>query len=211
MNQGPENLDCQNLYFRLVRKSGAPHSEDHDVRQQAEADAAQILGWLLPSLAGDRLRDATNNQQHEFERLLESKGYSASVSRKLASRAITSVRGRGRPRERGQDALQALDLKLRTGKSWREITLEIKGPCNQRNCGSYCSRCGDVARSSVTEARLDRKSRLKPRCQGCGFSIRSEAQKQQVCFKCADQIRQLAEELKAVLKDQGILPPPLHS
>ena len=184
--------------------------DDQEVREKAEKDVEQLLGWFLPSLGGERLREAKEAARQRIARLLEADGDSAEMARKIAGSTASRVRGRGRPRERAQDAMQALGLKLRTGKTWREITLEVIGACEQRKCGSYCSICDDVARPSIP-GRLDRVDRLRPRCKDCGFTVRSESQKQPVCHKCADQIRKLAEELGAVMSDQGILPPLLHS
>jgi hypothetical protein len=181
-------------------------SDDTQIRVKAETQISQTLTWLLPPITPEQIQNARAAQQQELEEILGARGISRASIRKVARQlAGSKIRGQGRPRTKGSDAIRALQLYLDTGKSWREITFAVDGSCKDRGCSSYCPKCEDVERSSVP-ARPDKVGRLQARCSTCKFRIRSETQKQRVCFRCSDAIRDLVEKLTIFLDIREVLP-----
>jgi hypothetical protein len=178
-------------------------SEDEEARSVAQRQMSELLDYLLPPVTAKQCAAATSSRRRNLKALLEREGYSATDIARIMTKVTLTARCRGRPREHGLDAIRALGLKLRTEKSWREIALDVRGSCRRRKCASYCSTCKDVRRS-VEPGRLDRERRLRKKCEGCKFTIRPKSQKQRVCYKCADQVRHLAEELRDVLIGHGV-------
>lgn len=128
-------------------------SEDQQVQKRAESEADEILNWLLHAPAP--LTDA--EQLHRVEQIIADERLSTSGRRTAAMRALRSTgRRRGRPRdETSQQAIRALTLHLATGKSWREIALEVRGCSHKRPHPTErsCAPCGDAIRDAA--GRLD--------------------------------------------------------
>jgi len=191
------------LWSRLESLREDLWSEDNSVRSAAEAKATELLSWLLPPLTPQQLAESREESIRRIQKTLEGEGYPASKTRKLAEKLAESNRDRGRPRERGIQAIRALELHLRTSMTWRDITLEVSGPCRDRKCYSYCPACEDVRRS-IEPGRPEKPHAGRRHCSTCKFPVRVPAQKQQICFRCVDQVRKLADEAKEFLQQEGI-------
>jgi hypothetical protein len=119
-------------------------------------------------------------------------------------RALKASGGRsGRPKEKGQDAINAFTIHLRTDRSWREITLEIQGSCESRKCEYFCPECGDVKRKR-DKGRLDRHPGHRKPCPKCKCLVRTK--KERVCKWCWDAMRDLVGQLEELLKEIGAYP-----
>jgi hypothetical protein len=193
----------QRLWSQLDCLKEDLFSEEQTVREAAEEKAGELLSWLLPPLAAEQLAESRAKSVRRLEEMLRAQGFPESKCGRLAKRLAPSNRGRGRPRERGLEAIRALSIYLREDKTWREIGLEISGTCRDRKCHLFCPVCEDVRRENEP-GRLERHHATRRRCPKCRFPIRSAAQKQQICFRCVDQVRKLAEEAKAFLEQEGV-------
>jgi hypothetical protein len=191
------------LWSRLDDLKDDLRSDEPAVREPAEAEAEELLSWLLPPLTAEQLSESKTERVRRLEEMLRDQGYPECRRRRMAEQLASSSRERGRPRERGRDAIKALSLQLRTDKTLRQIALETSGTCRERACQSYCPACDDVRRS-IEPGRPEKLNATRRRCFKCGFPVRPVAQKQQICFKCVDNVRKLAEEARAFLKREGI-------
>ncbi len=156
--------------------------------------AEKVLSWLCAS---------SQMPDDERLRILAEKIGDMSVEDRFAALKAGLQKPTGKPgrrRERGPDAVRAFTLYLRTDKTWRQIAYEVNGPC-----GHECPACGDMPRLPHTYLGIrGRKKRSK--CPDCGYTLRKEAQKQRVCFECADALRSVVGELEKFLRDEGVYP-----
>ena len=177
-------------------------SEDEAVRRPAEDRALEYCEWLY----GPPTPAPKEERQKIIEKALLSVGMPAPQARSTAkqgSRATGLLPGA--PRTTGPNAIRALMLRLTTDKSYREITLEIKGPCEQNSCGYFCSRCGDVKRPTVAQSGI-RERRPRPQCPACKCTIRPPSKREQVCSKCTDALRHSITRLEEFLHREGLAP-----
>lgn len=171
---------------------------DPHVRKSAADDICKILSWVYPPASSSRLSDA--ERRRTILEMLNDERLSASEQLSIAKRLVQTNGGTpGAPRKRGQDAIRALTIHLRSNKSWRQIAYEINGPC-----GHHCRTCEDVPRPP--EGRIGQTQQRKKRCPDCGFVQRNEGQRQQVCYKCVDALRSAVGELEKFLRDKGLYP-----
>ena len=194
------------LWTRLDDLKDDLRSDDLDVREPAEAKAEELLSWLFPPFTEEGIAEMKTERIKHFDEMLRQQGFPETARQKMVKQLTLSVRERGRPRERGPEAVRALALFIRGNKTWREIALEISGTCGERKCPSYCPACEDVQRS-IEPGRPEKLNGTRRRCRKCGFPIRTAAQKQQVCFRCVDQVRKLADQARALFRQEGIWVP----
>jgi len=173
-------------------------SDDAVTRQDARNEIEEILDWLEPPL---KLSPADDEQTAVEVALLQA-GVPAARARSIALKAAPSInRKSGRPRTNGPYAIRAFTEHMKTAKTWREITLKLKGPCEHR-----CSTCRDADRPQAVESSGLRPRRQRARCLKCGLTIRPEKQKQQVCKRCGDATRDAVGQLAELLRAKGWYP-----
>jgi len=162
-------------------------SEYEDVRNEASGKISRILVWRLPPRSPGQNEAAIGERRKLEERKLIEAGYLQEQAQKIASGMSGLGRKRGRPKELGPFAVRALTLSLTTGKTDRQITEKLRGPCQ------------------------DKPSGLKPReprasCGECGCTIRPEGKKERVCEWCVRAMKAAVSELKKFLKEESAFP-----
>jgi hypothetical protein len=180
-------------------------SEYEDVRNEASGKISRILVWRLPPRSPGQNEAAIGERRKLEERKLIEAGYLQEQAQKIASGMSGLGRKRGRPKELGPFAVRALTLSLTTGKTDRQITEKLRGPCQDRQCVWFCNICRDVKRPK------DKPSGLKPReprasCGECGCTIRPEGKKERVCEWCVRAMKAAVSELKKFLKEESAFP-----
>lgn len=124
---------------QLAEQSGELPFEITSQRARLAADwiqcarkAMEIDGWLHPET---RLPKVRAERADRLVQLLESAGWPYSAI-KVAEQAVLEGR-KGRPPRKRVIAVKACDLKLRTGKSWAQITRQVCN-CGQPQHGHDC-------------------------------------------------------------------------
>ena len=176
-------------------------ADDDDPTFLPEEEATQVRSWLnLPAESKSR-----EERQIELEQDFRNHGYSpAEALRKAALESRSTGRVPGRPKVLGPYAIRAFFLHLTTGKTWREITEALKGPCLK--CVYFCSSCDDVRRPKPDEPSGLRPRKSKPECNKCHCTIRPKAKKERVCSWCVDAMRSAVGELEKFLLCKGLHP-----
>jgi hypothetical protein len=139
--------------------------------------------------------------QVAIEEALRARGMSAERAKSMAIRASSSTGVPGAPLTTRVLAVRAMALRIRTGRSYRQIAYTLNGPCEH-----VCSQCEDVIREEMVQSGI-RKRKQRPRCASCQCTIRPVGRKEQVCSKCADALRASVNRLRDVLRLEGIYPP----
>lgn len=173
----------------------ALHSDDEATRRSAEDRTSKINAFICPAepLPKDR-------RQGIIESLMREGGLSAPQARAAATLASrVTGRRRGCPPSRPvPQVLAALMFHLLDGRSYREITLMLDGPCEHT-----CPECGDVIRITLEGSGAPiRKPRR--RCAQCCCTIRPDKQKERVCHLCAEATRHRIMNLKKSLHSMGV-------
>lgn len=122
-------------------------SADEEAAKSAISEIEKIDNWLNPSPAPV----AAEEKLRHIRAVLEDK--SVPPEKRLEGiRRLSRSTGlpRGRPRDKtGQYAMRALTLSQATDKSWRQITLEVKGCPHRHPKGLSCEKCKETIRNAV--------------------------------------------------------------
>jgi hypothetical protein len=176
--------------------------DDPEVVAEAEEKVLPLLEWLIPPRTAAEVSKAISEQQEIIRSKLRDQGIPKRIVEKVVKDVTT--RERGRPRSRNSDAIAGLRLRWLERKEWREIVLEISGPCKDRGCQYFCQECGDVWRKTELRGRKVTERRLEAKCQKCRFRLRSPEEKELVCYRCSDRMANLVRRLEQFLEDNRI-------
>lgn len=194
------------MAFEKRRRALYPklRSENSRVAIRALEEWEEYESWLEPSPNTEVRRWIKEGERRHVENALTRAGFSDNYARSMSRKAPSQGELRpGRPKTKLDDAYRGYDLHFLESKTWRQITLEVRGSCRDRNCKMYCSECNDVMRS--TEA----TRRVGERCKKCDYPLRPTARKNEVCYKCADAMADLVTRLSAFASSKGINSPAL--
>jgi hypothetical protein len=172
-------------------------SDDDVTRRNAIGLAVMYCEWMF----GPMDLVPREVRQKAIEGALRAQGVPAERARLRANRGSSLTGVPGAPLTTRLQAVRALNLRIKTGRSYRQIAYTINGPCEH-----VCPRCKDAIRKKVPQSGIN-KRQPRQRCPSCQCTIRAAAKKEHVCSRCAPRLRASIRRLIEFLRDEGVYPP----
>jgi len=200
LDQWPYNIE-RSLWGLIESFRGDLDSTDTAIAVSAANEIEEALSWLLTLESAEKHQAYEAKERAATEEKLLLAGFAPKEAALIAAERANPKRPGGRPKVNGVFAIRAFTQHLKMDMNWRQITKELKGPC-----AHICPECNDAKRQHHRAHTGPRPRKLPARCPKCDLTIRPVGQRQKVCSKCADAMRDAVGQLEAYLRKKDLYP-----